>query len=711
MRMESRNVLVVSLILTVVIFAFGILFNYGLDFIRLNNIVEVINQHELSTDAYLAEALFSDVFDSSRCSVMNSRVIDLKEEINEVGVELSSYSRFSFFNRKDFDYLKRKYFLLEMQFLSLISEVNQECNYPYVPVLFFYEIDHYPSERQGFILQEVSRKFEDNVVVLSIDKDYEDEPLVQMLVQQHEVDKAPAIIVGDEKHEGLVYEKDLSNLVQKKLNRVDIYSQAINFSYILEVLEIDREKFISNSFALLEEDISPFAKGDISLVLGRVLKNDTLLCSSLDYYKKVKTDSDEERAVLFETIASIGCGENRRKYLLKASDLWKKIGNNFRAKLDERLALNQQIKFELDDSDLNITPDFPKNVSKMVVGKSKRVLTADDVLVSQVDRVNRDWLSYQLFFSPFYEVDRLELLTEYELDREELLSVFSERLTLSQEHLREDIGWHEGARIKELRQVGFKHLTASGTIVVKLNDKWYAPDENGVFRFEVPWDKVSYPTNRYLREDVVLIVDTHGISMLVEQAVRNNATVVIGCGDHPGKAKAAKYLSDKGITTVTFTDKYFPLLLGADVDVFPNPPIKYQGYTDIIGGRPIEFDLNETFIVTDVNSTQYSFSYYDTPSRYFGILQKHYPLNVYTYYVDDFDEMYFVLDKAREVNATAAGLRVYDSDDYYAVKEWLDEDKKRRAILFHSMPYPYGYMIMQEYPEQVTFGDLNPIFR
>jgi len=710
--MNPKNVFLTSLLLTVLIFAVGMLLNYGLDFIRMDSINTVMAAHERNTDAYLTEALFADVFAGSRCEVMNSRILDLKKEIQNVGVELSSYSRFSFFNQKDFDYLKRKYFLLELRFLSLVLQVNDACNKPYVPILFFYKIDDDSSERQGFILQEVSKEYEDNVVVLSIDKDYTDEPLVKMLVAKYGVVSAPTTIIDDVKKEGLFYSSELNQIIRKERNRADVYGQSINFSYVLDVSGIPRDKFINNSFALLNENISDFAKGDISLVLGRVTDNDSLICDSLLYYDKVKASSDEEKAVIKESIASVGCDRNRREYLLEASKLWKKAGNDFRSKLDESLAMNRQIKLDFDISPVEVNVSFPKSASKMILGKSKKVIYADDVLVSQVDRVNRDWLSYQLFFSPFYRADRLELLTEYELDRDKLLSVFSERLSYNKSDLMSDIGWHEGARIKEMRQVGFTHFTASGTVVARLNNTWYAPDENGVFRFEVPIDKIRYPTNRFLRNDIVVIVDTHGINMIVEQAIRYNASFVIGCGDNPGKAKAAKYLSDKGIAVISFPDKYFSLLLGANTSVFGSPSITYNGYNVVIGDRPIEFALNETFVVTDVpsNSTKFGFSYYDTPARYFRFLKQYYPLDVHYVYVEDFDAVFHVIDEAERLNASALGVRVYSRDDYDAVKDWLLKDKNHRAILFHSTPYPYGYKIMKEFPQQITFGDLNPVF-
>jgi len=215
---KRKHIFLTSLILTILIFAAGIMLNYGLDFIRLNVVSDVMLTHELNTDAYLAEQEFTDFFGGAHCDVMNKRIASLKEEIHKVGTDLSSYSRFSFFNKKDFDYLKRKYFLLQLRLWSHIEKLNKECGQSIVPVLFFYEIDQDASERQGFILQEVSKNFEDSVFVVTLDKDYEDEPLVELLALRFNVTRAPTIIVGKMKKEGLVYEKELSDIIDKGVN-------------------------------------------------------------------------------------------------------------------------------------------------------------------------------------------------------------------------------------------------------------------------------------------------------------------------------------------------------------------------------------------------------------------------------------------------------------------------------------------------------------
>jgi hypothetical protein len=218
---KHKNIFVTSLLLTVLIFITGILMNYGLDFVRINVISDVMLSHELSTESYVIEQEFINTFGGVRCDVMNKRISALKEEIRQVGADLGSYSRFSFFKKKDFDYLKRKYFLLELEFLNHIDKLNKECGQSVIPVVFFYEIDQDDSERQGFVLQEVSKAFEDSVVVITLDKDYEDEPLVELLALKYTVTQAPAVIINGVKRQGMIYDKELSAIIRGQINGKD----------------------------------------------------------------------------------------------------------------------------------------------------------------------------------------------------------------------------------------------------------------------------------------------------------------------------------------------------------------------------------------------------------------------------------------------------------------------------------------------------------
>jgi len=476
--------------------------------------------------------------------------------------------------------------------------------------------------------------------------------------------------------------------VLQKESFVDEYARGYDFNFVLDATGTDREGFLLNLSGKGKDD---FAKGDVLLVTGRLTKDDNTICSSIPFYKNaLKYAKGEEKAILLETIASIGCGENRSKYLIMASEEWKTTGNEFRSELDRKLALNQRIEFNYNISELPaINISVPENAEKIVIGMSCFRLNESDILVSQTDRVSRDWLSYQIYNSPYSDT---------------ILTVFSERLTYTEEELLPDIGWHEGARIKEIKEnTGLKHEIASGTLVKKIKGKWYAPNENGVFMFDIPIDKLLYPTTRFLRDDIAVIIDTHGINMLVEQAIRKNATIVVGCCDNVGKIKAVKYLSERRIKAICFTDKYLPLILGSKANALGSPPIK----GNIIGNQSIEINLNETVIVQNVSSDKFSISYYTTPAIYFTRLNLS---NAVYVNITDFNQMKIIIEKAEKLEANVIAVRIFNSDDYSKVKTWLEKDKRHRAVLFHSVSYPYGYKLIKEYPNQTTFDDINPVF-
>lgn len=582
LRSYQKSIFLTSLFFTVIIFCAGLLVSYFLDYARIGSVLSSIQDNELGAEAYFLEGDFAESFNADKCVSMNERIYDLKKELVKVAQDLSNYGSKSLFKKWDFDYLKRRYFLLELRFYNLVNSLNQKCGFSYVPILFFYKIDDDVSIRQGYVLDDLNQveSYKSKIITLSFDKDYADEPALELLLFKFNITKAPTLIINNViKREGIVYTGEVNASIIKVLRAAstDSFARGYNFSYVLDSAGVDRSVYVQHLSVLLDDNISDFAKGDISLVVGRLTGNDSLICSSLGHYFNYTPVDLEDEALVAETVASIGCGVNKRAFLLKASAIWDSLGNTFRSKLDESLALGNSFDFRFADYRLRTPRSEDRiNSSEVVIGNSFFVLDSSDVLVSQVDRVSRDWLSYQLNSSPFSR---------------DLLTVFSERLFLNDSELLAGIGWHEGARIKELKSSGLSHIVASGTVVKRFNNSWFAPNEGGVFMFEVPIDKVLYPTTRFLRDDLAIIVDTHGINMLVEQAIRYNASLVVGCCDNVGKIKAVQYLSDKGIRSVCFTDKYLPIILGSNVSVLGSPPIKVFGDSVVLGNQSIRFFL------------------------------------------------------------------------------------------------------------------------
>ncbi|MHC4639984.1 MAG: hypothetical protein ACYTBV_21230, partial [Planctomycetota bacterium] len=105
-----------------------------------------------------------------------------------------------------------------------------------------------------------------------------------------------------------------------------------------------------------------------------------------------------------------------------------------------------------------------KDFRKIIIGKSAIRVNRNSRIKVQVDRVTRDWLmAHNIKSSPW---------------------------AFSIEHVAE---WHEGQKVKELVDItGAKVFPVTGTMVKRFGWNWFAPDAEGVFRFEIAEDKVLF---------------------------------------------------------------------------------------------------------------------------------------------------------------------------------------------------------------------------
>ncbi len=325
-----------------------------------------------------------------------------------------------------------------------------------------------------------------------------------------------------------------------------------------------------------------------------------------------------------------------------------------------------------------------KQFSKIIIGKSAIRVGKNSIIKTQADRVTRDWLqAYNIKSAPW---------------------AFSEKDTAS---------WHEGKKAKELIGLtGAKVLTVWGTKVRKIGESWYAPDAEGVYRFEVSEDKVEhFPTTIVIDDRTAILNDTHGISAIAWDSL--DADIVIGCGDHRGKIEAAYYLADRGVNVYVPTDRFLSSLIGTYTKgtIIGTAPVKKEGDGAVIGDQPVAIGVNEPVVVSTTRG-RYPLQYYDTPHRYFRELEKYIgqAMNIIAVEVTEYGKAGVVVDEARKTGAKVIGIRVKSESEHDAVYSWLKEDRSRRAVLFHSAVYPDGYRLFFEFPQQTSFGDIHPEF-
>lgn len=327
----------------------------------------------------------------------------------------------------------------------------------------------------------------------------------------------------------------------------------------------------------------------------------------------------------------------------------------------------------------------PKDFTTIILGRSAIRVDKTTRIKTQVDRVTRDWLTgVNIKGSPGI------------LDRASL------------------VPFHEGEKAAELIDLTGATVTPVwGTRMRRFGEQWFAPDPQGIYRYEISEDKIlNYPTSLPIDDREVLVNDTHGISGIAWACA--DADLAMGCGDHLGKVLAAYDLAGRGVNVYMPTDRFLGLLIGCRSQgiIIGSAPIRRSEGGAVIGDQPVAIAVDEVIVVS-ASQGHYPLQYYDTPRRYFAELGAwcNRPLRLIPVEVKDYGKGMPVVARARTEKAKVIGMRVKSVDEHDAVAAWLKEDASHRAILFHSAVYPDGYRLFQEFPTQTSFGDVRPEFR
>lgn len=211
----------------------------------------------------------------------------------------------------------------------------------------------------------------------------------------------------------------------------------------------------------------------------------------------------------------------------------------------------------------------------------------------------------------------------------------------------------EGARVAELMNYAdVEVIPVTSVPVNKMNGEWYGPDEQGNFVVGVDPSKIG-PLFAVDGEDnnTKIEINTHGMNVLVPGAIKNHAYLVVGCGDLPGKAKAEKYMAEKGINCYAPCDRFTSSVMpynGTGVILGGEPIRSCVGGEAIIGAQPVSMDMDELIIVQTTTKT-YPDQYCDTPNRYFKELERGYDIRLNKDVVDaSIGESYKIVDEAIE---------------------------------------------------------------
>jgi len=211
----SKRRYIVALILTAIIFSLGLLIGYGITGIRLKYTTDFEKEQRLAYDSLQVQTLYISSLLGKRDCVGLTRT--LQKNINDVETTAQKLEDFikDTNSKEDYSTLKRQYVISQIRYWLLAHEANIICKKDSVLVLYFYSVNPECPEcdTQGVILSYLKDVLKDKLLVFSLDANFNEEPLIELIRNNYDIEKTPAIVMDEKVYQGLTTKEELLKIV------------------------------------------------------------------------------------------------------------------------------------------------------------------------------------------------------------------------------------------------------------------------------------------------------------------------------------------------------------------------------------------------------------------------------------------------------------------------------------------------------------------
>ena len=111
-----------------------------------------------------------------------------------------------------YESLKMDYMSISLKAWLLSLSVKESCGSEDFPILYFYSKDCPDCIAQGNILDQAREDYDINVYTIDLNLNSD---AVSIVREAYSIDEAPALLIGDRLHQGLVSYKDLAVIIEK----------------------------------------------------------------------------------------------------------------------------------------------------------------------------------------------------------------------------------------------------------------------------------------------------------------------------------------------------------------------------------------------------------------------------------------------------------------------------------------------------------------
>jgi len=158
---------------------------------RVDEITNLIQSNELNTESYLLEQELVENFGEGDCTLANSRISSLSEDLWEIGKILSPANSEQLLGKENYNFMKRRFHLMQIRTYIMFYRLKQHCSNTGSVVLFYFSRDDDESQKQGEILDQLVTDY--NIRVFAIEHNYSEE--LSFIQNYYEIKETPTLVV------------------------------------------------------------------------------------------------------------------------------------------------------------------------------------------------------------------------------------------------------------------------------------------------------------------------------------------------------------------------------------------------------------------------------------------------------------------------------------------------------------------------------------
>ncbi len=222
-RKISKDKYIIAGIITFLIFSLGLTLGFIIEDHRYNLVEEINMEQEVRYSSVQMQYLYLTSSSAyNNCPVLSTT---LKETIKDLSDSLSEVIAFEEEKEtpdKRREIIMRRYILDNLRYWLLATQSKERCDLDIVPIVYFYATDCPSCPTQGTILSYYKKVFGEKVLIFPINLDFrEQEPMIQIMMQQFNVTRYPTLVIDEVRYEGVLRDEELGRIICASLKDPD----------------------------------------------------------------------------------------------------------------------------------------------------------------------------------------------------------------------------------------------------------------------------------------------------------------------------------------------------------------------------------------------------------------------------------------------------------------------------------------------------------